>query len=65
MIDLHGFGALLLAGTWVTVRLALSALAVGLVLGLLGASAKLSSFKVLRWLGDGPLFSSHVVAKSL
>ncbi len=52
MIDLHGFAALLLAGTWVTVRLALCALVVGLVLGLLGATAKLSPFRVLRWLGD-------------
>lgn len=48
MIDLHGFGDQLLAGALVTVELALSSLIVGLVLGLLGASAKLSSIKALQ-----------------
>ena len=48
MIDLHGFGHLLLAGTWVTVKLALVSLSLGLVFGLLGAAAKLSNYKVLR-----------------
>ncbi|MCU1731037.1 MULTISPECIES: ABC transporter permease [unclassified Pseudomonas] len=50
-IDLHGFGPALAAGTLVTVKLALSALCLGLVLGLLGALAKTSPFKPLRWLG--------------
>lgn len=50
MIDLQGFGHLLLAGTWVTVKLAIVSLIVGLIFGLLGASAKLSDIKVLRWL---------------
>lgn len=50
MIDLHGFGHLLLAGAWVTVKLALVSLCFGLVFGLLGAGAKLSGIKVLRWL---------------
>ena len=53
MIDLHGFGAQLLAGTWVTVQLALASLVVGLVFGLLGATAKLSDVSPLRWLGNG------------
>lgn len=53
MIDLHGFGAQLVAGTVVTVQLALSALVVGLVLGLIGAAAKLSPIRPIRWLGDG------------
>lgn len=53
MLDLHGFGAQLLAGTLVTVELALSALVLGLVLGLLGAGAKLSSVRPLRWMGNG------------
>lgn len=53
MIDLHGFGAQLLAGTMVTLQLALAALIVGLVLGLLGATAKLSDVAPLRWLGNG------------
>lgn len=51
MIDLYGFGPALLAGTWMTFRLALAALAVGLVLGLLGALAKTSANPMLRWLG--------------
>jgi putative lysine/arginine/ornithine/histidine/octopine transport system permease protein len=50
--DLYGFGPALLAGTWMTIKLALSALSVGLVLGLLGALAKTSPYKPLRWLGD-------------
>ncbi len=39
---LNGYGPLLLAGTWVTVKLALLSLAVAVALGLLGAWAKLS-----------------------
>jgi His/Glu/Gln/Arg/opine family amino acid ABC transporter permease subunit len=42
MPDLAGFGPQLLAGAAVTVELAFGALALGLVLGLLGAAAKLS-----------------------
>lgn len=42
MSDLAGFGPQLLAGAAVTVELAFGALALGLVLGLLGAAAKLS-----------------------
>ena len=53
MIDLHGFGDQLLQGAIVTLELAMCSLFVGLVLGLLGASAKLSSFKVLRWIAHG------------
>ena len=51
IIDLHGFGPALAAGTLMTVKLALSALALGLVLGLLGALAKTSPLKPLRWIG--------------
>ena len=50
-LDLHGFGPALAAGTLATIQLALSALALGLVLGLLGALAKTSSHKPLQWLG--------------
>ncbi|WP_322999500.1 ABC transporter permease [Castellaniella sp.] len=39
---LNGYGPLLLAGTWVTIQLALLSLLVALGLGLLGAWAKLS-----------------------
>ncbi len=50
--DLHGFGPALLAGTWMTIQLALTALAIGLVLGLLGALGKTSPYKSLQWLGS-------------
>ena len=50
-IDLHGFGPALAAGTLMTVKLALCALLLGLVLGLLGALAKTSPVKPLQWLG--------------
>lgn len=50
-IDLHGFGPAMMAGTLMTVKLALCALLLGLVLGLLGALAKTSSVKPLQWLG--------------
>lgn len=49
-MDLHGFGHLLLAGTWVTLKLAFVSLFFGLVLGLLGALGKRSSLPPLRWL---------------
>ncbi|BAN51098.1 ABC transporter permease [Metapseudomonas resinovorans] len=50
-LDLYGFGPALAAGALMTIKLALSALTVGLVLGLLGALARTSSIKPLRWLG--------------
>ena len=50
-LDLYGFGPALLAGTLMTIQLALCALALGLVLGLLGALAKTSPTKFLQWLG--------------
>lgn len=48
MIDLHGFGDQLLQGLGITVQLAVASLIVGLILGLLGASAKLSSVRILQ-----------------
>lgn len=45
MLDLQGFGHLLLSGTWITIKLALASVVIGLILGLLGATAKLSKFK--------------------
>lgn len=53
MIDLHGFGGQLLAGTLVTLQLAVAALIVGLILGVAGALAKISGIAPLKWLGDG------------
>ncbi|RUP91459.1 ABC transporter permease, partial [Corynebacterium pseudodiphtheriticum] len=46
--SLKGFGPLLLQGTWMTVKLSVASLAVSVLLGLLGASAKLSSVRLLR-----------------
>ena len=48
MIDLHGFGDQLFFGTLMTIRVAAGALALGLVLGLLGAVAKLSKSRIAR-----------------
>lgn len=50
-LDLYGFGPALAAGTLMTIKLALSALSLGLVLGLLGALAKTSPKKPLQWFG--------------
>jgi len=46
--SLRGFGPILLEGTWMTIKLAVLSLLVSVCLGLLGASAKLSSSKLLR-----------------
>lgn len=47
---LNEYGPLLLAGTWVTIKLAVLSLGVAVVLGLLGAWAKLSSKRGARGL---------------
>lgn len=52
MFNLYGFGTALLAGAWLTLKLSLTALAFGLVLGLLGSGAKLSRFFLLRLAAD-------------
>ena len=46
MIDLKGYGPALLEGAVVTIELAFFSLALALVLGLIGASAKLSKSRV-------------------
>ncbi len=51
ILDLHGFGDQLLAGTWMTLKLSLAAVCVGLLLGLLGAIAKTSKYAALRFVG--------------
>lgn len=48
-----GWGGALLQGALVTLLLALSALAVGLILGLLIAGLKLAKFSAVRWIGEG------------
>jgi histidine transport system permease protein len=50
-MSLHGFGPMLLAGTWVTIKLALLSLVASFILGLAGAAAKLSSNRVLARVG--------------
>ncbi|WP_110950060.1 ABC transporter permease [Pseudomonas bohemica] len=46
--SLKGFGPLLMQGTWMTVKLSVMSLLLAIVLGLLGASAKLSKTAILR-----------------
>ncbi len=51
MFELHGFGDQLLLGLGMTLKVAAGGLLLGLVLGLLGAAAKLSQSRPLYWLG--------------
>ncbi|PKM29349.1 MAG: ABC transporter permease [Gammaproteobacteria bacterium HGW-Gammaproteobacteria-11] len=51
MLDLHGFGPALIEGTWMTLRLSLASVALGLLFGLLGATARTSNNLVLRGMG--------------
>lgn len=46
-----GYWLSILQGTWLSVQVALASLVVAVVLGLLGASAKLSTRPLWRWLG--------------
>ncbi|MGV8918694.1 MAG: ABC transporter permease [Pseudomonas sp.] len=47
-LSLKGFGPILLQGTWMTIKLGVLSLLVAVILGLIGASSKLSSLRVLR-----------------
>jgi len=47
-MSFSGFGPLLLSGTWMTIQLALLSLLLSVIIGLIGASSKLSSIKILR-----------------
>ena len=47
-----GWGARFIEGVGVTLQVSLAAYALSLVFGLLGASAKLSPFRALRWIAD-------------
>lgn len=58
MFQLHGFGDQILLGTLMTLQLAAGALSLGLLLGLLGASAKLSRSRIAR--GIGGLYTTVV-----
>jgi arginine/ornithine transport system permease protein len=46
VFDLQGYGPSLLAGTWLTIEVALLSLAIAVILGMLGALAKLSKSAV-------------------
>ena len=52
MIDLQGFGPLMLEGTWMTVRVTLIAAFAGVCIGVCVALMKLSSSVSLRFLGE-------------
>lgn len=49
----YGYGPLIASGTWMTLQLALLSLAAALLLGLAGASARLSQRRVLQWFASG------------
>jgi len=50
MLDLYGYGPSIFKGAILTIELAFLSLLIAVVLGLLGASGKLSSKRPLRWL---------------
>lgn len=50
---LQGYGAIILVGTLATIKLALLSMLLAVTLGLIGASAKLSSQRLLRILATG------------
>lgn len=52
MFDLKGYGPALLQGALLTLEVAFLSLALALLLGMLGASAKLSQHRSLRFLGS-------------
>lgn len=45
---LNGYGATIIDGTWLTLQLALSSMAVAIALGLLGAAFRISPLRALR-----------------
>ncbi|WP_413205277.1 ABC transporter permease [Rhodospirillum sp. A1_3_36] len=52
-MDFQGYGDLLILGAGMTLRLAVGAVALGLVLGLIGAALKLSRSRLARAIGNG------------
>ncbi|AVH38205.1 MULTISPECIES: ABC transporter permease [Pseudomonas] len=52
-MSFHGFGALILEGTLETIKLALLSMLLAFFLGLIGASAKLSANRTLRFMATG------------
>ncbi len=52
MIDLHGYGPSLFRGAGVTIAVALCAMVVAIIMGLIGASGKMSRSRVARFAAD-------------
>ncbi len=48
MFSLHGYGPSILEGTFLTIAVALSSLLISMILGIIGALAKLSTSKILQ-----------------
>ncbi len=53
MLDVHGYGWQLIAGAGMTLKVAVTALGPGLVIGLAGATAKLSHYRAARRVAQG------------
>ncbi|BFM65627.1 TPA: histidine ABC transporter permease HisQ [Acinetobacter baumannii] len=49
-MSFSGYGPLLLSGTWMTIQLALLSLLLSVIIGLIGASSKLSNINALRYI---------------
>ncbi|OTM44390.1 ABC transporter permease [Acinetobacter baumannii] len=49
-MSFSGYGPLLLSGTWMTIQLSLLSLLLSVIIGLIGASSKLSNIKALRYI---------------
>jgi histidine transport system permease protein len=50
---LQGYGSLILEGTWATIELALLSMLLSVIIGLIGASSKLSNSRFLRSVATG------------
>ncbi len=50
MLNLYGYEGTIVAGAWVTLQVALLSLLLAMILGMIGALAKLSHFAPARWL---------------
>ncbi|RTZ99218.1 MAG: arginine ABC transporter permease ArtQ [Deltaproteobacteria bacterium] len=48
MFSLHGYGPSILEGTYLTIAISLASLCISMLLGIMGAMAKLSTSKILR-----------------
>lgn len=52
MEELQGYGWLLLQGTWMTIVVGVLAMVVAVLLGLVGAAAKLSPYRAAKWTAE-------------